>query len=162
MVEVSTQCSEGSPSYPDRTRHSVVHGCIKHQLGSTLECSGGVRCLDNNRENTSHQHTRVRSHALSHAPLAYGSDSPGCVRHLHCSVLHQQAGRIMANTAVQTDQHTRTHHQPRVLVKALQDQCELIVIAPHWPQAIWFPLLLRMLVQSPLRIPNIPRLISQP
>ena len=25
MVEVSTQCSERSPSYPDRTRHSVVH-----------------------------------------------------------------------------------------------------------------------------------------
>ena len=35
-VEVSTQCCEGSPSYPDRTRHSVVHGCIEHQLGSTL------------------------------------------------------------------------------------------------------------------------------
>ena len=35
---LSTQCSEGSPSYPDRTRHSVVHGCIEHRLGSTLEC----------------------------------------------------------------------------------------------------------------------------
>ena len=51
---------------------------------------------------------------------------------------------------------------PRVLEKAQQDQCELILIAPHWPQAIWFPLLLTMLVQSPLRIPNIPRLLSQP
>ena len=28
---------------------------------------------------------------------------------------------------------------PRVLEKT---QCELILIAPHWPQAIWFPLLL--------------------
>ncbi|KAK2180888.1 hypothetical protein NP493_422g02003 [Ridgeia piscesae] len=51
---------------------------------------------------------------------------------------------------------------PRVLEKAQQDQCELILIAPHWPQAIRFPLLLGMLVQSPLRIPNIPRLLSQP
>ena len=31
---------------------------------------------------------------------------------------------------------------PRVLEKAQQDQYELILIAPHWPQAIWFPLLL--------------------
>ena len=50
----------------------------------------------------------------------------------------------------------------RVLEKAQRDQCELILIAPHWPQAIWFPLLLGMLIQSPLRIPNIPRLLSQP
>ena len=81
----SAQCSEGSPSYPDRTRHSVVHGCIGHWLGSTLECIDGVQCMDNNQENTSHQRTRVRSHTQSHAPLAakaYGSDSPGCVRQL--------------------------------------------------------------------------------
>ena len=51
---------------------------------------------------------------------------------------------------------------PRVLEKAQQDQCELILIAPHWPQTIWFPLLLGVLVQSPLRIPNLPRLLSQP
>ena len=59
MVEVSTQCSEG---YPNRTRPSVVHGCIEHQLGSTLECINVVRCMDNNRENASHQCIRVRSH----------------------------------------------------------------------------------------------------
>ena len=51
---------------------------------------------------------------------------------------------------------------PRVLEKVQRDQCEMILIAPHWPQAIWFPLLLGMLVQPPLRIPNIPRLLSQP
>ena len=109
MVEVSTQCFEGSSG---RTRHSVVHGCIEHRLGSTLECIDGVRCMDNNRENTSHQRTRVRSHTQSHAPLAaeaYMSDSPGCVRKLHCSVLHQKAGLNNVNTAVQTDQEV-THH----------------------------------------------------
>ena len=51
---------------------------------------------------------------------------------------------------------------PLVLEKAQWDQCELILIAPHWPQAIWFPLLLGMLIQLPLRITNIPRLLSQP
>ena len=51
MVEVSTQCSEGSPSYPDRTtRHSGVHGCIEFRLGSTLVCIDAVWCMDNNRE----------------------------------------------------------------------------------------------------------------
>ena len=68
--------------------------------------------MDNNRENTSHQRTRVRSYTQSHAPLAaeaYGSDSPGCVRQLHCSVLHQQAGRNTVNTAVQTDQEATPH-----------------------------------------------------
>ena len=86
----SAQCSEGSPSYPDRTRHSVVHRCIEHWLGNTLECIDGVRCMDNNRGNTSHQRARVRSHTQSHAPLtaeAYGSDSPGCVRQLHYNVM---------------------------------------------------------------------------
>ena len=95
MVDVSTQCSERSTNYPDRTRHSVVHGCIKHRLGTTLECIDGVQCMDNNQENTSHQRTRVRSHTQSHASLvaeANSPDSPGCTRQLHHSVLHQQAG----------------------------------------------------------------------
>ena len=68
--------------------------------------------MDNNQENTSHQRTRVRSHTQSHAPLAaeaYGSDSPGCIRQLHCSVLHQQAGRNTVNTAVQMDQEATPH-----------------------------------------------------
>ena len=216
--------------------------------------------MDNNRENTS-QRTRVRSHTQSHAPLAaeaYGSDSPGCVRKLHCSVLHQQAGLNKVNTAMQTDQEATPHvsgqpnstpgtthpreidrpckHSvtpfpdvryrmvstsicfpstdmgmenpiigsvcnkvesqtsticvpcsrsishgsrcsvnelegivdirmpttallPRVLEKAQQDQYELIFIAPHWPHAMWFPLLLGILVQPPLHLPNIPRLL---
>ena len=34
---------------------------------------------------------------------AYGSDSPGCIRQFHCSILHQQAGRNTVNTTAQTD-----------------------------------------------------------
>ena len=112
MVEISTQCSEESSCHPDRTRHPIVHRCIEHRLGSTLEYIDGVRCMDNNRENTPHQHTRVRSHTQSHAPLAaeaYGCDSPSCVRQFHCSILHQQVGRNTVNTAVQTDQEATPH-----------------------------------------------------
>ena len=48
---------------------------------------------------------------------------------------------------------------PWMLEKTQQDQCELILIATPWPQAMWFPLLLGMLAQSPLRIPNILQLL---
>ena len=34
---------------------------------------------------------------------AYGSDNPGCVRHFHSSILHQQAGQNTVNTTVQLD-----------------------------------------------------------
>ena len=80
----------GAPVTMTEPDAQIVHGFIEHRLGSTLECIDGVRCMDNNRENTSHQRTQVRSHTQSHAPLAaedYGSDNPGCVS----SVLHQQA-----------------------------------------------------------------------
>ena len=105
----------GEPQLPVQTRHWVVHRCIEHRLGSTMECIDGVRCMDNNRENTSHQCTRVRSHTQSNAPLAaeaYGSDSPGCVRKLHCSVLHQQAQLNKVNTAVQADQEVTPRVRP--------------------------------------------------
>ena len=48
---------------------------------------------------------------------------------------------------------------PRVLEKTQWDRCELIFIATHRPQAMCFPLLLGILVQFPLRIPNITRLL---
>ena len=44
---------------------------------------------------------------------------------------------------------------PRVLEKAQWEQWELILIATHSPQVMWFPLLLGILVQSPLWVPNI-------
>ena len=51
---------------------------------------------------------------------------------------------------------------PQVLEKVLLDWCELILIAPCWPHAIWFPLLLGMLVDSPLQMPHNHRLLLQP
>ena len=98
MVDVGTQCSEGSTSYSDRTRHSVVHGCFVHHLGTTLECIDGVRCMDNNRKNTSHQHARFGSHKHSHAPLAteaYGPDSPGCISRIWSIQLYRRTKRLL-------------------------------------------------------------------
>ena len=73
-------------SYPDRTKQSVVHGCIEHRLGSTLECIDGVRYMDNNRENTS---------PLMGLTVLVASE-------LHCCVLHRQAGLNKVNAAVYT------------------------------------------------------------
>ena len=104
MSNVSTQCSDGSTSHPDRTRHSVVHGCFERRLGTTLECIDGVRCMDNNRKNTSHQHARFRSHTQSHAPLAaeaYGPDSPGCVSGIRAIQLYRRTKRLLLCQSIQ-------------------------------------------------------------
>ena len=97
----------GEPQLP---RQNQTLSCSwMHRIS---ECIDGVRYMDNNRENISHQRTRVRSHTQSHGPLAaeaYGSNSLGCVRQPHCSVLHQQAGLNTVNTAVQTNQEATPH-----------------------------------------------------
>ena len=98
MVDVSTQCSEGSTSYPDRTRHSVVHGCFEHGLGTTLECIDNVQCMVNNRKNTSYQHARFSRHTQSHAPLAaeaYGPDGPGRVSGTRAIQLCRRTKRLL-------------------------------------------------------------------
>ena len=51
---------------------------------------------------------------------------------------------------------------PQILQKVQRDQCELILIAPCWVQAVWFLLLLGILIDYSLQIPNIPQLRSQP
>ena len=52
---------------------------------------------------------------------------------------------------------------PLILQKVQRDQCQCqILIAPCWIQTVWFPLFLGMLIDSPLQIPNIPQLLSQP
>ena len=108
MVEVSTQCSEGSPSYP--TNQTLSFSWM-HQTLAGEHIGMHRRCPMYGKQPRKH-FTRVRSHTQSHAPLAAeacGSDSPGCDRKLHCSILHQQAGWNTVNTAVQTDQEATPH-----------------------------------------------------
>ena len=49
-----------------------------------------------------------------------------------------------------------------VLLKLRDESTELILIAPAWTNRPWFPLLLQMLVEKPLKLPQVPNLIFQP
>ena len=49
---------------------------------------------------------------------------------------------------------------PRCLQKLLQDQAEGILIAPLWPQQVWFPKLLRALVQPPAILQHTANILS--
>ena len=49
---------------------------------------------------------------------------------------------------------------PAVLEKIRQHQCRIVLIAPFWPQQQWFSELL-LLVSAPIRLPLIPRLLTQ-
>ena len=50
---------------------------------------------------------------------------------------------------------------PAVLEKIQQHQCRIVLIAPFWPQQQWFSELLLLLVSAPIRLPLIPRLLTQ-
>ena len=50
---------------------------------------------------------------------------------------------------------------PAVLQKIRQQRCRIVLIAPFWPQQQWFSELLLLLVSAPIRLPLIPRLLTQ-
>ena len=50
---------------------------------------------------------------------------------------------------------------PAVLEKIRQNQCRIVLIAPFWPQQQWFSERLLLLVSAPIRLPLIPRLLTQ-
>ena len=49
----------------------------------------------------------------------------------------------------------------RVLLKLRRSRAMMILVAPFWPRQPWFPLILQMLVDLPLRLPQDPYLLSQ-
>ena len=49
---------------------------------------------------------------------------------------------------------------PSVLEKIRQYQCRIVLIAPFWPQQLWFSELLKLLVSAPIRLPLFPRLLT--
>ena len=50
---------------------------------------------------------------------------------------------------------------PAVLEKIRRHQCRIVLIAPFWPQQQWFSKLLQFLVSALIRLPLIPRLLTQ-
>ncbi|XP_041364357.1 uncharacterized protein LOC121379771 [Gigantopelta aegis] len=49
----------------------------------------------------------------------------------------------------------------KVLAKIRQQPCRVTLVAPSWGAQAWFPSLLSLLVQEPVRLPLIPNLLSQ-
>ena len=55
---------------------------------------------------------------------------------------------------------------PRLIGQVLshieKHSCLILLVCPLWPRAAWYPRLLDLLVDYPIRLPNIPRLLKQP
>ena len=51
---------------------------------------------------------------------------------------------------------------PKVLAKAREDACYLVLVAPNWPQQPWFGPLQDLLVDLPVRLPPIKKMLKQP
>ena len=51
---------------------------------------------------------------------------------------------------------------PNILQHMCQYQCQLILIAPHWPRRHWYPDLLKLLVDYPIKLPTVKNLLHQP
>ena len=50
---------------------------------------------------------------------------------------------------------------PAILQKVHQDRANLVLVAPHWPEARWFTRLLEMIVDVPRQLPARPDLLQQ-
>jgi hypothetical protein len=50
---------------------------------------------------------------------------------------------------------------PDVIRKASKESLSLILIAPYWPNRSWFPLILPLLIEDPIRLPLLPDLLTQ-
>jgi hypothetical protein len=50
----------------------------------------------------------------------------------------------------------------KVITKLREHRCEVILVAPAWPAQPWFPDLLQLSVEHPLRLPAFSKLLCQP
>ena len=50
----------------------------------------------------------------------------------------------------------------KVLAKMEERACEIVLIAPFWPKQPWFPKLVGLLVDFPIELPQIPKMLMQP
>ena len=50
---------------------------------------------------------------------------------------------------------------PRVLSKVQQDQAYVLLVAPVWTCQIWYPMLLRLLIERPVLLPRWRNLTTQ-
>lgn len=50
---------------------------------------------------------------------------------------------------------------PLVLKKIRKEECVIILIAPLWPKRSWFAMMMELMVECPVKLPPIPKLLSQ-
>ena len=50
----------------------------------------------------------------------------------------------------------------QVLIKIEQQPCQIILVCPRWPRAPWYTRLLDLMVEIPLKLPILPKLLKQP
>lgn len=50
----------------------------------------------------------------------------------------------------------------QMLIKAATHNCVLTAVLPHWPNRAWFPLLLDLLIDQPVRLPRRHDIIAMP
>ena len=51
---------------------------------------------------------------------------------------------------------------PKILHHMNQYQCQIILVAPHWPRRPWYPDLLKMIADYPIKLPDQKNLLHQP
>ena len=51
---------------------------------------------------------------------------------------------------------------PKVLAKVKSEDCRVILIAPRWPQQPWFGPLIDLLIDTPVELPPIHKMLKQP
>ena len=50
----------------------------------------------------------------------------------------------------------------QVIGKVLNTNCVILLVAPYWPSQPWFPVMLSLLVEFPIRLTPTRKLLSQP
>ena len=49
-----------------------------------------------------------------------------------------------------------------ILARLRQQKATMVLVAPQWPQQVWYPTLMEMLVEIPFKLPRIPNIVSDP
>ena len=51
---------------------------------------------------------------------------------------------------------------PRALLKVMQDEATIVLVAPVWQGQTWWPLLLQLAISRPVRLPSVPETLRNP
>ena len=83
-----------------------------------------------------------------------------------CSLVHHPKARSMDGLGVRLNQNCYYTFLPapilsQLLMKVVLEGATMILIAPKWPRREWYPTLLDLRIDVPIRLPLIPDLVTQ-